>query len=87
MKAHVHLANIEEIQQIKVTIDTADESILTEKFAAMSLGLPNDINFTSYPLSSPDISLHEGNINPVVLATLPEHFNTALDSACINHII
>jgi hypothetical protein len=87
MKAHTHLANVEEIQQMEVTIDTADELILTEEFAAMSLSLPNDIDFTSYPLSSPDISLHKENINPVVLATLPEHFNTALDSACTNYII
>jgi hypothetical protein len=87
MKAHTHLANVEEIQQREVTIDTVDESIRTEEFAAMSLSLPNDINFTSYPLSSPDISLHKGNMNPAVLATLPEHFNTALNSACTNHII
>jgi hypothetical protein len=63
---------VEDIQQIEVTIDTADESILTEEFAAMLLSLPNDIDFTFYPLSSPDISLHDGNMNPVVLATLPE---------------
>jgi hypothetical protein len=78
---------VEEIQQIKVTIDTADKSILTEEFAAMSLSLPNDINFTSYPLSSPDILLHDKDMNPVVLTTLPECFNLALDSACMNHII
>jgi hypothetical protein len=53
----------------------------------MSLSLPNDVDFTSYLLSSPDISLHNGNLNPVVPATLPERFNTALDSACTNHII
>jgi hypothetical protein len=78
---------VEEIQQMEVTIDTADKLILTEEFAAMSLSLPNNIDFTSFCLSSPDILLDNRNMNPVVLATLSEHFNTALNSACTNYII
>jgi hypothetical protein len=53
----------------------------------MSLSLSNDINFASYHLSDLTILPTEENVSPVAFATLLGHFNTALDSACINHII
>ena len=96
-KPHAHLANVEDVQKGEVSMDTIEEPVLMQEFAAMSLNLTNDANFESYPLSSSVSPSHEDSLEPIVLATLPlepiilaalpERFNTALDSACTNHII
>jgi hypothetical protein len=39
MKAHAHLTNVEEVQETKVVVDTADKLVLTREFSAMSLSL------------------------------------------------
>ena len=88
MKHQAHLADVEDIQQMEITTDhMSDESILKQEFAAMSLGSTNMIDYDTYPLFSSVISHHEEDLGPLAFATLPEQFNTALDSACMNHII
>ena len=82
-KAQAHIATVEDVQQTEV-LDTGEESVLTQEFAAMSLNITNDIDYATYPSA---ISLREENLGPMAFATLPEQFNTALDSACMNHII
>jgi hypothetical protein len=82
-KAQAHLASVEEVQEGENIHETRDESLLKQEFAAMSLNLTNDIDFTSYSIESPSA----GSLNHIVLLALPERFNTALDSACTNHII
>jgi hypothetical protein len=78
MRAQARLANVKEIKEAGVTNNALDDSVLKQEFAAMSIITTNDINFASYPMISTD---------HIAFATLPEHFNTALDSACTNHII
>ena len=87
IKTQVHLTSAEEVQEKEITVDTLDELVLTQGFTAMSLTHTNDINFASYPLLSTNISPCEENLDHVVFATLPDHFNIALDSACTNHIV
>jgi hypothetical protein len=82
-KAQAHLASVEEVQEGENIHENGHESLLKQEFAAMSLNLTNDIDFTSYSIESPSA----GSLNHIVLSTLPERFNTALDSACTNHII
>jgi hypothetical protein len=82
-KAQAHLVSVEEVQEGENIHENGDESLLKQEFAAMSLNLTNGINFTSYSIKSPSAE----SLNHIVLSTLPERFNTALDSARINHII
>jgi hypothetical protein len=82
-KAQAHFASVEEVQEGENIHETGNESLLKQEFAAMSLNLTNDINFTSYSIKSPSA----GSLNHIILSALPECFNTALDSACTNHII
>ena len=55
MKAQAHLANVEEILEAEITLDTVDELLLKQEFAAMSINFTNDINFASYPMLSPTV--------------------------------
>jgi hypothetical protein len=87
MKAHAHLTNVKEVQETEVVVDTADKSVLTQEFAAMSLSLSNNIDFSFYHLSDSTILPTKENVSPVAFTTLSGHFNIALDSACTNHII
>jgi hypothetical protein len=82
-KAQAHLGSVEEVQEGENTHETQDKSLLKQEFAAMLLNLTNDIDFTSYSIKSPSA----GSLNHIVLLALPKGFNTALDSACTNHII
>ena len=98
MKPQAHLTSAEDVQKAEAIVDTTEEPVLTQEFAAMSLNLTNDTDFDSYPLSTSVSSPHKDSLvepiilatiplEPIVLAALPDQFNTALDSACTNHII
>ena len=79
-----HIAEVEEIQvDNDEIITTTEDNTFTTEFAAMSLTTSNEISFSTYAFSSiseilPDqlLVLHASSLN----------YNTALDSACTNHI-
>ena len=83
-KPIAHIAEVEEnfVDNEEITI-LADEPSLNTEFAAMSLGNSNDIHFSTYALSSfSDITLD----TPLAFSSISQTYNSALDSACTNHI-
>ena len=79
-----HIAEVEEspIENDESTATTEENTFATE-FAAPSLNTSNDIAFSSYALSSISEILSD---QPLALHSLSTSYNTALDSACTNHI-
>ena len=61
-----------------------DENVLVNEFAAMSFSHSNEINLSTYALASIVPTLED---IPLALASISKPFNSALDSACTNHII
>lgn len=82
-KPIAHIAEVEESHTDveDVTIITDDNNLNTE-FAAMSLPNTNDILFSTYVLAS----FSEILLEPLALNSISQAYNTALDSACTNHI-
>ena len=82
------IAHIAEVKETQTEVEdnttfNADEDTLNNEFAAMSLGVPNNIQFSTYVLSSfSEIQLDQ----PFSLSSVSQGFNSALDSACTNHI-
>ena len=77
------IAHIAEVEKNQTDIEKSDEDTLNNELAAMSLGVSNDIQFSTYVLSSfSEISLDQ----PFALSSISQGFNSALDSACTNHI-
>jgi Reverse transcriptase (RNA-dependent DNA polymerase) len=83
VRAQAYLAEIDEGVEPE-EVKTDDENLLTNEFAAMSISQPNDINLSTYALSSVTDAFED---IPLALASLSQTFNSALDSACTNHII
>ena len=86
-KVQAYLTGVEDVQQPETQNEAEDESLLKQEFAAMSLGSTNMTDYESYPVIPSVISYLAEDLGPTAFAILPEHFNTALDSACTNHII
>ena len=83
-KLIAHIAEVEENQtDIEESICNAEENILNNEFAAMSLGVPNNIQFSTYAL----LSFYEMLTDLLLtLSSISQGYNSALDSACTNHI-
>src|ERR1700678_2703938 len=81
-----HIAEIEETlpdsEESNVNIN---ESTLNDEFAALSISTSNDITFSTYALSSIS-EISESLDQPFAFGTISQQYNTALDSACTNHI-
>lgn len=71
IKNQAYLTNVEDIQEVKDT-DTANDSVLTEEFAAMSINVTNEIDYSSYSSLSSVISPLDEDTGPVIFATLTE---------------
>ena len=83
-KTIAHIAEVEENQpDTEEDTLTIEENTLNNEFAAMSLGTSNDIQFSTYASQSlPEIP----NDQLFALSSISQGFNSALDSACTNHI-
>ena len=79
-----HIAEVEDTQASndEVIPDTEDAPFSTE-FAAMSLTTPNEIDFSTYVFASFSELLADESL---ALKALSPEYNSALDSACTNHI-
>ena len=76
-----HIAEVEESQIVNEEgVNTTEDNTFTTEFAAMSLTPSNEISFSSYAFSSISEILPD---QPLALSL---SYNTALDSACTNHI-
>ena len=84
LRPQAHLAGIDEEMEPEEENKTDDLNVLTNEFVAMSVSQNNKIPFSSYALSS--VATTSKDI-PMALATISRSFNSALDSACTNHII
>src|ERR1700678_3223229 len=81
-----HIAEIEETlpdgEESNVIIN---KSTLNDEFAALSTNTSNDITLSTYALLS--VSEISGLLDqPFAFGTISQQYNTALDSACTNHI-
>ena len=78
-----HIAEIED-NAVDAEEDTVvvEENALNNEFAAMSLNVTNEIEFSTYVLAS----FSEISNDPLALNTITQAYNSALDSACTNHI-
>ena len=79
-----HIAEVEENQsEGEEGTATAEDATLNNEFAALSLNTSNDIHFSTYALSAisgvPSTESH-------ALSLISQEYNSALDSACTNHI-
>jgi hypothetical protein len=83
-KPVAHLTDVEEIPETEADTKPIEEIVLNDEFAAMSLHLSNDIAFSTYSSSPTSSILSDG---PIALSSISKEFNSALDSACTNHII
>ena len=84
-KLIAHIAEVEENQtDIEESICNAEENILNNEFATMSLGVPNNIQFSTYALLSFSEMLTDLLL---ALSSISQGYNSALDSACTNHIL
>ena len=83
-KPIAHIAEINENHtDVEESPTNAEENTLNNEFAALSLGVSNDIEFSTYAFSSIfEIQFDQ----PFALSSLSQKFNSALDSACTNHI-
>ena len=81
------VAHIAEVEENQLDIDEGttvfEDTTLTTEFAALSLTTSNEISFSTYAYSCISEILHD---QPIALHALSATFNTALDSACTNHI-
>jgi hypothetical protein len=84
LKPIAHMADVEEVVKLEEDPEPTLETVLSDDFAAMSLGTPNTTSFSSYSLSSLS-SLPDDD--SFAFISLSQHYNSALDSACTNHII
>ena len=83
-KPIAHIAEIEENQpDLEESTSNSGEDTLNNEFAAMSLGVSNNIHISTYVLSSfSEIPTEQ----PFALSSISQGYNSALDSACTNHI-
>ena len=82
-KPIAHIAEVEDTppEPEDDVIITAEDSTLNIEFAVMSLGSSNEISFSTYALSSiSELDEH------FALNSITQDYNSALDSACTNHI-
>lgn len=84
VQPQAHFAEIDEGVEPGEDDKPDDENVLTNEFAVMSFSHSKNINFSSYALSSVATALED---IPFTLASLSQTFNSALNSACTNHII
>ena len=83
LKPIVHIAEVDENQIEVEKIMAVEDNVLSTEFTALSLNSSNDIQFSTYALSSiSEISLE----HCYALSSLSQEYNLALDSACTNHI-
>ena len=77
-----HIAEIED-NTVDVEEDTVvvEENALNNEFAAMSLNVTNEIEFSTYVLAS----FSEISNDPLAFNTITQAYNSALDSACTQH--
>ena len=80
------IAHIAEVEDVQIEVEESmvvEDNILSTEFTALSLNSSNDIHFSTYGLSSiSEISLEQC----YALSSLSQEYNSALDSACTNHI-
>lgn len=79
-----HLADVKEILEVEAVTKPVEELLLNDEFAAMSLHLSNDIDFSTYssfPVAAASLD------DPIAFSPISREFNSALNSACTNHII
>ena len=81
------LAHIAEVEEFHTGTDEGvndnEDNPLSTEFAAMSLTTSNEIDFATYVFSSlPEILLDQ----PLAFKTISLTYNSALNSACTNHI-
>ena len=83
-KPIAHIAEVEENHTITEEGTTnIEENSITNEFAAMSLGYTNEILFSTYVFAS----FSEPPIDQtLILSSISQTFNYALDLACTNHI-
>ena len=83
-KPIAHIAEVEETQaELEEGTVIVEEHTLNTEFAAMLLDIPNDIHFSTYAFSS----IFETPLDqPLALSSVSQNFNSALNSACTNHI-
>ena len=82
-KPIAHITEVEESQLDSEEGIIVEETTLTTEFAAMSLSTTNDISFSTYALSSFTEIMTEQSL---ALSSISQAYNSALDSACTNHI-
>ena len=82
-RPQAYLADVDEGIEPEEEIKPVDENVLTGEYAAMSIS-ENKIPLSTCALSSISTPLED---IPLALASLSQTFNSALDSACTNHII
>jgi hypothetical protein len=78
-----HIAEIEGLVEVDESTGVSTEDAFINEFAAMSLNIPNEIHFSTYVMSSIAEILPEHSL---ALGSFSRSFNSALDSACTNHI-
>ena len=86
-KPIAHIAEVLENEDNQIDVEegtvVVEDNTLHNEFAAMSLSAPNDIHFSTYALPTfSDISTAQA----FALSSVSQGFNSALDSACTNHI-
>ena len=83
-KPIAHIAEIEENHtEAEENTCNIEENTLNNEFSAMSLDVSNDIHFSTYVFSS----FSEKLTDPLIaLSSISQGYNSALDSACTNHI-
>ena len=83
-KPIAHITEVEEQQiESKENVAIPDEETLNNKFIALSLGTSNEIHFSTYAFSS---FFKNFSDQPIALSSTFSQYNSALDSACTNHI-
>lgn len=81
-KPITHIAEVDD-SQLDSEEGIVEDTTLTTEFAAMTINTLNDIHFSTYALSSFSEIMTE---QPFVLSSISQEYNSALDSACMNHI-
>ena len=84
VRPQAHLTEIAEGVEPDEETKHDDENILVHEFATICFSHSNDINLSSYALSSVTTTAED---IPLALASISTPFNSALDSAFTNHII
>ena len=80
------IAHIAEVEENPIDVDEGtiiiEDATLNNEFAAMSLGTSNEIHFSTYAFSS----ISENIPDLYAMSSISHTYNSALDSACTNHI-